>query len=199
MLSTLGTKPERLPTLRAKVVIRARWINSPPRPHSPEEIVLGPGVWIVRAVIHAPRWLPPSVFDTASDLPSASETTPPRINTNTWKLRGLCAKLSLACSTPMFFGAEEREDPRVLVSAANEARAICAQCPIRRMCLTSALENDERYGVWGGTSGRQRKVMQDRIIDGAQVEDLVEEWFDGDEASQEDSCEEAAGQEGEGS
>lgn len=30
------------------------------------------------------------------------------------------------------------------------AKAICARCPVRELCLSRALERAEPYGVWGG-------------------------------------------------
>lgn len=30
------------------------------------------------------------------------------------------------------------------------AKALCAQCPIRRQCLAAALRRAEPWGVWGG-------------------------------------------------
>ena len=38
------------------------------------------------------------------------------------------------------------EDPRDL----ERAKELCAQCPLRRECLTAALERQEPWGVWGG-------------------------------------------------
>lgn len=32
----------------------------------------------------------------------------------------------------------------------ERAKALCADCPIRRQCLASALERQEPWGVWGG-------------------------------------------------
>jgi WhiB family redox-sensing transcriptional regulator len=32
----------------------------------------------------------------------------------------------------------------------ERAKALCASCPIRRECLTAALERAEPWGVWGG-------------------------------------------------
>jgi len=32
----------------------------------------------------------------------------------------------------------------------EEAKALCAGCPIRRNCLTAALDRAEPWGVWGG-------------------------------------------------
>lgn len=32
----------------------------------------------------------------------------------------------------------------------ERAKALCADCPIRRQCLAAALERAEPWGVWGG-------------------------------------------------
>jgi WhiB family transcriptional regulator, redox-sensing transcriptional regulator len=32
----------------------------------------------------------------------------------------------------------------------ERAKALCADCPIRRECLAAALERQEPWGVWGG-------------------------------------------------
>jgi WhiB family transcriptional regulator, redox-sensing transcriptional regulator len=40
------------------------------------------------------------------------------------------------------------------------AKAICALCPVRRPCLQYALDHDERFGVWGGLSERERRRLR---------------------------------------
>jgi WhiB family redox-sensing transcriptional regulator len=35
-------------------------------------------------------------------------------------------------------------------SELEQAKALCVDCPIRRECLTAALEREEPWGVWGG-------------------------------------------------
>ncbi|GAB2641266.1 WhiB family transcriptional regulator [Nocardia goodfellowii] len=32
----------------------------------------------------------------------------------------------------------------------EEAKALCAACPIRKGCLTAAIDRGEPWGVWGG-------------------------------------------------
>jgi WhiB family redox-sensing transcriptional regulator len=39
----------------------------------------------------------------------------------------------------------------------REAKRISAACPVREQCLQYALENDERFGIWGGLSERERR------------------------------------------
>jgi WhiB family redox-sensing transcriptional regulator len=41
----------------------------------------------------------------------------------------------------------------------QEAKAICAECPVREPCLEYALVNREREGVWGGATERERRRM----------------------------------------
>lgn len=39
----------------------------------------------------------------------------------------------------------------------REAKRICAACPVRTDCLEHALTHDERFGIWGGLSERERR------------------------------------------
>ena len=40
---------------------------------------------------------------------------------------------------------------------AGPALAFCSACDIRQTCLSWALKNGERYGVWGGLTEQQRR------------------------------------------
>ena len=37
----------------------------------------------------------------------------------------------------------------------EEAKAICATCPVKQECLDYAIEFNERVGIWGGMSDKQ--------------------------------------------
>lgn len=52
-------------------------------------------------------------------------------------------------------------DPGIFYPAsdedAEEAKAICAGCPVRQACLEHSLAAREREGVWGGLTERERR------------------------------------------
>jgi WhiB family redox-sensing transcriptional regulator len=42
----------------------------------------------------------------------------------------------------------------------REAKRVCRSCEVRAECLEYALENDERFGIWGGLSERERRRVK---------------------------------------
>lgn len=44
--------------------------------------------------------------------------------------------------------------------SAREAKRVCRSCEVRAECLQYALENDERFGIWGGFSERERRRIK---------------------------------------
>ena len=47
---------------------------------------------------------------------------------------------------------------------AEEAKAVCAQCPVRQPCLEFALETGQNSGIWGGTTEDERRTMRRRNL-----------------------------------
>ncbi|WP_280381432.1 WhiB family transcriptional regulator [Nocardia wallacei] len=41
-----------------------------------------------------------------------------------------------------------------------DAKKVCMRCPVRVECLRYALDHDERFGIWGGTSERERRRIK---------------------------------------
>jgi len=39
------------------------------------------------------------------------------------------------------------------------AAAICSICPVSEDCLNHALATNERFGMWGGVSEKQRRIL----------------------------------------
>ncbi len=69
-----------------------------------------------------------------------------------WQERALCAQ-----TDPEAFFPEKGGSTR-------EAKRVCASCEVRGECLDFALANDERFGIWGGLSERERRKMKRRIV-----------------------------------
>lgn len=46
----------------------------------------------------------------------------------------------------------------------REAKKICSRCDIQAQCLEYAIHNDERFGIWGGLSERERRVLRRRAV-----------------------------------
>ena len=46
----------------------------------------------------------------------------------------------------------------------DRARRVCDDCPVRAECLEYALANDERFGIWGGMSERERRKQRRRAV-----------------------------------
>jgi len=48
------------------------------------------------------------------------------------------------------------------------ARRICAECPVKALCLEYALQSRIDHGVWGGASERERRrLLRQRRLDAA--------------------------------
>jgi len=67
-----------------------------------------------------------------------------------WQSDSLCAQ-----TDPEAFFPEKGGSTR-------EAKKICTSCEVRNQCLEYALENDERFGIWGGLSERERRKLRKR-------------------------------------
>ena len=44
----------------------------------------------------------------------------------------------------------------------REAKKVCLSCEVRVECLEFALAQDERFGIWGGLSERERRRLKKR-------------------------------------
>ncbi|MBO1266511.1 WhiB family transcriptional regulator [Arthrobacter cavernae] len=46
----------------------------------------------------------------------------------------------------------------------RDAKKVCGACNVRSQCLEYALANDERFGIWGGLSERERRRLRKRAV-----------------------------------
>ncbi|HVA61312.1 MAG TPA: WhiB family transcriptional regulator [Mycobacteriales bacterium] len=83
--------------------------------------------------------------DTVSDLPEdAAELA--------WRGDALCAE-----TDPEAFFPEKGGSTR-------EAKRVCVGCEVRGACLEYALAHDERFGIWGGLSERERRRLKRHAV-----------------------------------
>jgi WhiB family redox-sensing transcriptional regulator len=69
-----------------------------------------------------------------------------------WQSDSLCAQ-----TDPEAFFPEKGGSTR-------DAKKICTSCEVRTQCLEYALSNDERFGIWGGLSERERRKLRKRAV-----------------------------------
>ncbi|GAB4099063.1 WhiB family transcriptional regulator [Sinomonas halotolerans] len=69
-----------------------------------------------------------------------------------WQAEALCAQ-----TDPEAFFPEKGGSTR-------DAKKVCGSCTVRAQCLEYALANDERFGIWGGLSERERRRLRKRAV-----------------------------------
>jgi WhiB family redox-sensing transcriptional regulator len=69
-----------------------------------------------------------------------------------WRDLALCAE-----TDPEAFFPEKGGSTR-------EAKKVCGGCEVRRECLEYALASDQRFGIWGGMSERERRKLKRRVV-----------------------------------
>lgn len=74
-----------------------------------------------------------------------------------WREHAQCRGLG----SRLFFP-ENEEGPET-----RDAKAICAVCPVEANCLQYAIAAKETYGVWGGTTLRERRQIRRRARESA--------------------------------
>jgi len=70
-----------------------------------------------------------------------------------WRDKAYCKQ----SSTQIDFYAEDKYTIKL-------AKSMCTLCPVAHECLVFAVRNQERYGVWGGFTPRERNKITRSII-----------------------------------
>jgi WhiB family redox-sensing transcriptional regulator len=72
----------------------------------------------------------------------------PLIKPEPWMAEGLCGQ-----TDPEMFFPEKG-------GSTKNAKKVCQACPVRAECLDYALAGDQRFGIWGGLSERERRRLR---------------------------------------
>lgn len=176
MFTTLLDQPERVVTWPLREapmgdLAGLQFCGNRPVPRG-RLIKYGPGVFLL-----AGTWRSVAVLDTYAHLPMPAdvESQPKVLPFTAWHTDAACR----GANTDLFFGDDSHETrPTLRRSVLGTARRICRGCPVRQECLDWALTNNEDYGIWAGTSGRQRKRMQDQIRAGEATQaEVMRSWL----------------------
>lgn len=69
-----------------------------------------------------------------------------------WEEQALCRNIE---DQTLFFPEHNNRSPA-------KAKRMCARCPVQSQCLESALINDERFGIWGGMTEKERLTLREK-------------------------------------
>ena len=86
-------------------------------------------------------------MNTMDDTLTLAALTAPILDERPWSVFAACQD----AKDVSFFPQNKTEE--------KAAAAICAFCPVREDCLDHALSTNERFGMWGGVSEKQRRAM----------------------------------------
>ncbi len=73
-----------------------------------------------------------------------------------WRQDAACNGIN----SEIFFPASEDDEASIA-----QAKAVCAECPVREACLQYSLATNQAAGVWGGLDAGDRRRMRRRIRD----------------------------------
>lgn len=74
-----------------------------------------------------------------------------------WQEEALCRTLP----NILFFG-EEGESELERQGREHRAKAVCDRCPVAEPCLEFAMETNQKYGIWGGLTDKERASLKRR-------------------------------------
>ncbi|MCX2969111.1 MULTISPECIES: WhiB family transcriptional regulator [Streptomyces] len=88
----------------------------------------------------------------AAVLPA--QRTPERGQAGPWHSEAVCRRDEAG----LFF-APSKEPTAERLAREQAAKAVCARCPVLVECREHALTQPEPYGVWGGLTAAERRVV----------------------------------------
>ena len=65
-------------------------------------------------------------------------------------------------SDPELFFGPDGEDEQAAADREEQARAVCARCPVRKACAAFAVSAGAKHGTWGGMNPDERELRARR-------------------------------------
>ncbi len=75
-----------------------------------------------------------------------------------WQEDALCRNYDV----DLFFGPDAPETELEKQTREAEAKSICQRCPVKEPCLEFAIETNQKYGIWGGLTDKERASLKRR-------------------------------------
>jgi WhiB family transcriptional regulator, redox-sensing transcriptional regulator len=75
-----------------------------------------------------------------------------------WQERAECRDYD----NTLFFGPDRPESELEKQAREERAKAVCQRCPVLEACLEFALETNQKYGIWGGLTDKERASLKRR-------------------------------------
>ncbi|MFF4673984.1 WhiB family transcriptional regulator [Streptomyces sp. NPDC001279] len=94
-----------------------------------------------------------------------------RLGDQTWQADAVCQSTEYNPVDPEIFFPEPDETEKIAV-----AKALCGQCPVRRICLDAALEGGDTAGIRGGLTEEEREPLHEKLanrLDYSRVNDTI--------------------------
>ncbi len=62
----------------------------------------------------------------------------------------------------LFFGGDDGESELERQTRESHAKSICHTCPVKEPCLEFAMDTNQKYGIWGGHTDKERGSLKRR-------------------------------------
>lgn len=74
----------------------------------------------------------------------------------------LDSRAACGSADPELFFPEGNSENLVVQLQIEAAKTVCRRCPVRTACLDWAEDTGQKFGVWGGTTEKEREAMRRR-------------------------------------
>ena len=86
----------------------------------------------------------------------STATSHVRLASQTWREQAACRGMC----PDVFFPVAESRSQQEAAWAKERAVQVCQACQVTDACLAYSLDNDETYGVWGGSTPDDRDALR---------------------------------------
>lgn len=136
-------------------IVATDWMRPAELPELEDWATVAAGVWLAE------------VLDWEPAVEIAAEYQALLMRPAEWHMQAVCATPDPAREVdPYWFGLDDVAGPTLNPERTAIAREHCNVCPVRVDCGYHGIVDKEKFGIWGGTTGRQRTAFRRRLAAG---------------------------------